>query len=136
MISKSLIPTSFALLIAIALFTVPTGCKPKRTQEEQLTLGRVRTMVPWLEDFKVANSRFPNDWDELLKWKGASMQVNPYSNLPMVQLGSRDFDPKISPGNFFYARVIQDEEVINYTIIVFGARGEIRRIGHTAMGAK
>jgi hypothetical protein len=136
MIHKLQKPIHLALLTVMVLVLASSGCKPKRTQEDQLTLNRVRIMIPWIEDFKYTTGRYPNTWDEVLRWKGAPMQENPYTNLPMVSLSSRDFDPKVSPGNFFYARVIQNDEVVNFTIIVYGARGEIRRISHTAMGAK
>jgi hypothetical protein len=136
MIHKSQKPIYVALLVVMGLLLITPGCKPKRTQEEALTLNRVRIMIPWIEDFKYTTGRYPNDWEEVLRWKGTSMEENPYTKQPMVSLSSRDFDPKVSPGNFFYARVIQNDEVVNFTIIVYGARGEIRRISHTAMGAK
>ena len=137
MISRS---TKIAFLtlffLCLAAVTFLGGCKPKRTAEEQLTLDRVRTMIPWVEDFKYAFSRYPNNWGEVLTWKGETMPLNPYTNQPMVALESGDFDPKVSPGNFFFARVIRDDEVINYQVVVFGKGGEIRRISHSPMAAK
>jgi hypothetical protein len=124
------------LLTVLLLGTSAPGCKEKATPEERLTWDRVEPMIGWLEDFNVSNQRYPNNWDELLRWKGLSMPVNPYTNQPMVCLDSSEFDPQKSPGNFYYARVIRDEQVINFQLLVFGDDGVVVRYSHSPMAPR
>jgi hypothetical protein len=122
-----------AATMVICPLVLLTGCKEKATPEEKLTWDRIKPMVGWLEDFNVSNQRYPDNWDELLRWKGLSMPVNPYTNQPMVSLDSEEFDPQKSPGNFFYARVVRDEQVINFQLLVFGEDGVIVHYSHSPM---
>ena len=126
-----------AMLVAMSLIlTSVSGCaKKKATPEERATWEAIQPMTDWIEDFNMANQRYPDDWQELLTWKGATMPVNPYTNQPMVSLGSKDFDPKTSPGNFYYAKVVRDNQVVSFQLYVFGKDGIIVRYSHSPMAA-
>jgi hypothetical protein len=129
---------SWALLLGLLAATfIIGGCKKEpATPEERMTWERIEPMIGWLEDYNISNQRYPDDWNELLAWKGLPMPVNPYTNQPMVSLEAQDFDPSVSPGNFFYARVLRDEQVVNFQLLIFGRDGIIVRYRHSPMAAK
>jgi hypothetical protein len=126
-----------AIVVLIAgHLAVGGGCKQKATPEERATYERIVPMIAWIEDFNTSNQRYPDNWAELLAWKGQPMPINVYTNEPMIALDSKDFDPKKSPGNFFYARVIRNDEVTNFQLLVFGKDGIIVRYSHSPLAAK
>jgi hypothetical protein len=118
-----------AILVALLLLPIG-GCRKKRTPQEQLTVERIGPCCRWLEDYKRDYMCYPESWDVLLRWKQAEMPINPFTNQPMVSLDSADFDRELSPGNFYYAKVVQEDCVINCQVIIFGEKGEIARYTH------
>jgi len=134
--SRILISLRLPALFLVGLLVVAPGCKQKATPEERLTWERIEPMIGWLEDFNISNQRYPDTWEELLEWKGQHMPENPFTGQPMVSLQSRDFDPKVSPGNFSYMRVIRDGQVVNFQLLVFGEKGIVVRYSHSPMAVR
>ncbi len=124
----------YLLLVIIAL-SLP-GCRKRLTPNEALTLQRVReTMVPFIMDQSISNWQFPESYEDMLS-KGMDAPINPYTNQPMIDTGSADFDPKVSPGNFHYLPVRDQAGMIgNFSIFVFGERGLIRHIRPSGLAA-
>jgi hypothetical protein len=122
--------TIILLSAVLSMIMTGTACKKKATVEERLTWERIQPMIDWLEDFHIANQNYPDNFQELLAFKGQPMPTNPYTNQPMVSLESGEFDRTKSPGNFFYARVLQDDQVVNYQLLVFGSDGIKVRFSH------
>ena len=127
---KKIIKVS-VILVLIILMVSSFGCTKKRTPNEQLTVKRIAPYCLMLEDYRMVNMYYPDSWDDLLTWKNTSMPINPYTGKPMIALKSREFDSSISPGNIYYLRVLQDDNVINCQVIIFGERGEIQRYQHS-----
>ena len=129
---------SIIVCMLIISVVVTCGCmKRKRTELEKLTVKRIGPMCPLLEEYMEAHLAYPDSWDELLRWKGLEMPINPYTGEKMVALESKEFDPEVSPGNIYYMRVIEYGQVVNCQVIIFGERGEITRYNHTyGFGAK
>jgi len=127
---KKIIEVSVIFVIIVLMIT-NFGCTKKRTPNEQLTVKRIAPYCLMLEDYKLVNMYYPDSWNDLLTWKSASMPINPYTGKPMIALASREFDPAVSPGNIYYLRVLQDDNVINCQVIIFGERGEIQRYQHS-----
>ncbi len=124
------------LIIVILAAAAISGCRKKRTEMEQLT---VETIAPWcryLEDYNLDHQYYPETWGELVRYKGIPMPENPYTGEPMVALESSEFDPDVSPGNFYYMRVIRDEIVVNCQVLIFGDRGLITRYCHSPLAAR
>ena len=115
------------LLIMLGFF----GCRKSRTPEEALTVKRIAPYCVKLEDYKVDLSYYPREWSDLLSWMRKDMPTNPYTNEPMIALESKEFDPDISPGNIYYQKVLQYDEVINCQVYIFGKRGVIQVYQHS-----
>ena len=122
----------------VAIFTLTflalpgISCRQKINETDKVTVDHINEMCGWLRDYRVEKMYFPESWDQLMYWKGEELPVNVYTGQPMIALESQEFDPDISPGNFFYARVFDhDGNVINYQVIVYGERGEVWRMQHS-----
>jgi hypothetical protein len=125
------------ILCLVPLLLISSGCgKKKLTEQEMLVVDRFDPWARYLEDYNIDHQSYPETWDELVGWKQLSMPENPFTGQPMVALESAEFDPAISPGNFYYARVIRDEQVVNCQLVLFGEKGEIVRYSHSPMAAR
>lgn len=122
---------NFMLICFSASILLSLSCRHKRTDTEQLVVDRIGPYCGMLEDYKRDNMEYPQTWEHLLRWKRISNPENPFTGEPMVSLDSPDFDPETSPGNFYYLRVIRDEQVINCQVLIFGEKGMIARYQHS-----
>lgn len=121
-------------LVPVLLFM--SGCGRKLTEEEKLSVELMDPWIGYLEDYNMDHQNYPMTWDRLLRYKGFQMPANVFTGQPMQALESSEFDPAISLGNFFYARVIRDEQVVNYQVFLYGEEGEILRYCHSPMAAR
>jgi len=107
------------------------GCRRNRTPEEEQTVKRIAPYCLKLEEYKVEFSYYPKEWNDLLIWMGRDMPTNPYTNEAMIVLESKEFFSDISPGNIYYQKVMQSDEVINCQVFIFGKRGVIQVYQHS-----
>ncbi len=121
-------------LVPILLFM--SGCGRKLTDKEILSVELMDPWIGYLEDYNLDHQYYPMTWDRLVRYKGIRMPANVFTGEAMHPLESSDFDPAISPGNFFYARVIRYEQVVNYQVFLYGEKGEILRYCHSPMAAR
>jgi len=126
--SKSTVRRIIPFLLVFLIIT--PGCHKKRTPNEQLLMERLRPCWPALEEYKTENMCYPENWDQLMRWKGMTMAENPFNGQPIKALDSDKFDPATSPGNIYYVKTIKDNCVINCQVIIFGEKGELTRYTH------
>ena len=121
------------MIILLTLLIIPgfIGCKRSRTPEESQTVKLIAPYCLKLEEYKTDHLTYPLEWNDLLVWMQKDMPLNPYTNEPMIALGSKIFDPDISPGNIYYQRVVQYDEVIKCQVYIFGKRGVITCYQHS-----
>jgi hypothetical protein len=67
---------------------------------------------------------------------GATWPVNPYNGKPIEDTHSPDFDPAKSVGNVYYEVFSREEQVVGCRIHVFGDKGKLTILDHTAFGAQ
>ena len=117
----------------LTLLIIPgfIGCRRSRTPEESATVKRIAPYCLKLEGYKAEYSYYPREWNDLLTWMRKDMPANPYTNEPMIALETKEFDPDISPGNIYYQKVLQYDEVINCQVYIFGKRGVIQVYQHS-----
>ena len=123
-----------AVIILVLVSLAPGGCvKRRRTDNEQLVIDRLRPFWGPLEDYKVQSFSYPEHFFDLCAIKGLPHPINPYTNQPMVELESKEFDRNLSPGNIYYARVRDsDGQIINCQVVIFGERGIINTYHHSS----
>lgn len=123
------------ILLVVSILFSP-ACTKKRTEKEELTLARVREIImPFIDDCSIANWQFPESYEEMLR-DGMTAPINPYTGKPMIDTGSPEWDPEISPGNIHYVPVVDQAGMIgNFSIYVFGERGIIRHIRPSPLAA-
>lgn len=121
------------LIILLPSLIIPCfiGCRRSRTPEEAQTVKLIAPYCVKLEEYKIDNSYYPREWNDFLIWLRQDMPMNPYTNEPMIALESKEFDPDISPGNIYYQKVLQYDEVINCQVYIFGKRGVIQVYQHS-----
>ena len=123
-------PAGFAIPLLILCICL-TSCAGRRNALEQETLERMEPVTQWLADFFMTRSYYPETIEELLWWKGEPLPDNPYTGNPMIDLGTKEFDPARSPGNFHYVPLKRQEQNLGYQIFVFGDRGLVMIIDQT-----
>lgn len=124
----------YALLVVLVV-CIP-GCKKRLSPNDALTLARVReTMVPFIYAQSMSNWQFPESYEDMLS-KGMDTPINPYTDKPMIDTGTSDFNPQVSPGNFHYVP-IRDKagQIGNFSIFVFGEKGLLRHIRPSPLAA-
>jgi len=110
-------------LLLIGVLTI--SCAQSRTSLEQETLVRVRHICNQLNDFMLARSYYPETIDELRDFRGDPLPDNPYTGEPMVDTGTTEFDPDLSPGNFHYIVIQRSGQNLGFQIHIFGKNGLI-----------
>jgi hypothetical protein len=120
---------SFIGAFMVLLLMIIPGCKKGLTPNEALTLERVReTIIPFIWDHSISHWQFPESYEDMLS-KGLEPPMNPYTGKPMIDTGTSEFNPEISPGNIHYVPVKDQVGMIgNFSVYVFGERGVIRHI--------
>lgn len=135
-INPRLLIAAGILIALVPVMLAISGCGRKLTDREILSVELMDPWIGYLEDFNIDHQNYPMTWDRLVRYKGIPMPANVFTGEPMHALESSDFDPAISPGNFFYARVIRDEQVVNFQVFLYGEEGEILRYCHSPMAAR
>ena len=122
------------IILLILVILAQGGCvKRRRTGNEQLVIERLRPFWGPLEDYKRQSFTYPEHFFDLCATTGIPRPINPYTNLPMEELESKDFDRNVSPGNIFYARIRDaDGQIINCQVVIFGERGIITTYHHSS----
>ena len=123
-----------AFLMVMLIFL--PGCKKKLSPDDALTLARVReTIVPFIWERSISQWQFPESYEAMLA-EGLKPPINPYTGKPMIDTGTEEFDPQISPGNFHYVS-IKDKagQIGNFSIYIFGKKGLIRHIRPSPLAA-
>ena len=121
------------MLLVIFALTM-SGCpKRKRTADEQLVIDRLRPFWSPLEDYKMQNFTYPDTFFMLARINGITHPHNPYTDQPMVELDSDEFDPDVSPGNIYYRKITNNEGIImNCQVVIFGEFGVITTYHHSS----
>jgi len=123
-----------AVIILALVILVPGGCvKRRRTENEQIVIDRLRPFWGPLEDYKRQSFTYPEHFFDLCTITGIPRPINPYTNLPMEELESKEFERNVSPGNIYYTRVRDsDGQIINCQVVIFGERGIITTYHHSS----
>ena len=119
------------VLIGLAML----GCKKRISETDQQVLTNAREIVRALMEYSLDNARYPYELDDLVPYHLVRLPENVYSGGPMRDTGTDQFDPESSPGNVFYAKVLIQEEVLNFSLVVYGEKGIIRNIRRSPMAA-
>jgi hypothetical protein len=113
------------IITIFLLGSMTISCSRGRTSLEHETLVRVYDITNWLNDFMLVRSYYPDTIDEVANWRAQPLPDNPYTGQPMVDTGTTEFDPSLSPGNFHYIVIKRSEQNLAYQIFIFGDRGLI-----------
>ena len=124
------------ILVFVMILVIIPGCKKRLTPNEQVTLKRVReTIIPFIRNRSISEWQFPESYKQMLS-EGMVAPINPYTGKPMIDTGTPEFDPLISPGNIHYVPVKDQVGMIgNFSVYVFGERGVIRHIRPSPLAA-
>jgi len=125
-----------SLIIAVLL---GTGCyKRDLTGDDALMVERAGTIGLAINTYHQSTA----EWPETIRAAAAYLQLgtswpdNPYNGKPIEDCGSPDFDPATSVGMVYYEKFYRDEQLMNYQLHVFGAKGKLHIYGNSAFGAK
>ena len=125
-----------AISITVLLFILP-GCSNTLSQEDSLTLQRVReSVMPFILGYPASHFQFPGSYQEMID-EGFEPPINPHTGKPMIDTGTSEYIPDKSPGNFHYLPVTDRHgQVINFSVFVFGEKGLIRHIRPSPFAAR
>ena len=127
----------FPVLLLIAAILCSQGCgKRPLSEKDALTLERVRKIImPFIDTHSIDDWQYPESYKAMLAG-GMDAPINPYTGKPMIDTGTSEWDPEISPGNIHYVPVETEHGMIgNFSIYVFGEKGLIRHIRPSPLAA-
>jgi hypothetical protein len=130
------------LFAAATLCLLATACAKKTTAsftgDDKLMVDGAKQIRLAIEAYHTETSDYPDSIRaaESHLTPGTQWPANPYTQQPIADNGSSEFDPAKSVGTVYYERYSRDDQVVGYRLHVFGKTGRLMIFDNSAFGAQ